>query len=892
MSRPATTPMLLRVFPTDSLPLLPGALSLAILAVRRRAVFGTSLPPSGKLSQYRRNGGQVQPNDISQNQSIMNRFKILWMALLLFSASAIHAQTTTLLGIVADSLTREGEPYATIRVFKQSEQTKPVAMALTDAEGNMSIGVPNRGDFVVVISSVGKENISKPVTTRGESSLSLGTILMADSKQMLQEVEIVGRKPLVKMETDKMSYNVENDADAKSSTVLDMLRKVPMVTVDGQDNISVNGSSSFQVYVDGKPNMMISQNPSMAFKNMPASMVKNIEVITGPGARYDAEGATGILNIVTHRQQSGSQNMDGINGNIMLMGSNKMAGASASVSGQKGKLSFSANAVYNDKWSDGTLVSVDRQQFSPEGTSSVRYFQDGRYENPFAMASTALGYEIDSVSSVNASASFMQWKNINKGNPSTTIGNPDGSSYTYNNRMRQEATGTSWSAGLDYRRYFDAERSRSLTLAYYFSYNPQDEDNKTLFDELYHFPLDLRSRHSINRNIDTDHTFMADYTTPLGKGQKLDFGAKVIARRSKADATYYLDNGEGLALQPDLGLNYHFDNTIAAAYAEYGLTLPAWSMKTGLRYEHTWQKAEYKAGSGEDFKKNYGNLIPSATLTYNFAPTTNIGLNYNMRISRPAISFLNPYVDRSSPVRIAYGNTELEVEKTHNAGLVFNHYANRLMLNATLNFSTCNNGIENYNFYADGMLNNTYGNIVKRQTTSLNIFANWNITRSTRLMMNESLSYLHAESKALDMQNFGWNLSSMLSVQQQLPWNMSLSLMLINRTKNYSLQGWTSGFNMIHGSINKKLLGDKLNIGIMAISGLGHGGNFNFDTYSHGKDFTDLQNITVPVKFAMLTVSYSFGNTKVKQPQQTNKPDNDFKEKENQNIIPGIGMGQ
>ena len=114
----------------------------------------------------------------------------------------------------------------------------------------------------------------------------------------LASVTVVASKPLVKMETDKMTYNVQQDADAKASTVLDMLRKVPMVTVDGQDNITVNGSSSFKVYVDGKPNPMFSANPSQIFKAMPATMVKNIEVITNPGAKYDAEGTGGVLNIV------------------------------------------------------------------------------------------------------------------------------------------------------------------------------------------------------------------------------------------------------------------------------------------------------------------------------------------------------------------------------------------------------------------------------------------------------------------------------------------------------------------------------------------------------------------------------------------------------------------
>ena len=129
---------------------------------------------------------------------------------------------------------------------------------------------------------------------------SLGVDSVTWSKE-LDGVTVVHQKRLVKMEVDKMTYNVSEDEDSKSKTVLDMLRKVPMVTVDGEDNITVNGSSSFKILVDGMPNVLFSQNPSMVFKSMPATAVKSIEVITNPGAKYDAEGTGGILNIVMNK---------------------------------------------------------------------------------------------------------------------------------------------------------------------------------------------------------------------------------------------------------------------------------------------------------------------------------------------------------------------------------------------------------------------------------------------------------------------------------------------------------------------------------------------------------------------------------------------------------------
>lgn len=219
----------------------------------------------------------------------------------------------------------------------------------------------------------------------------------------LASVTVVASKPLVKMETDKMTYNVQQDADAKASTVLDMLRKVPMVTVDGQDNITVNGSSSFKVYVDGKPNPMFSANPSQIFKAMPATMVKNIEVITNPGAKYDAEGTGGVLNIVLNKQAvngaGGNDFSNGYNGNISAAAGNQTQRISAFISGQQGKLTYSANGMYNHQRMDGTTISFDR--FQKDG-STMNYYQNSDMKQPFSMGNISLSYELDSLSSISA----------------------------------------------------------------------------------------------------------------------------------------------------------------------------------------------------------------------------------------------------------------------------------------------------------------------------------------------------------------------------------------------------------------------------------------------------------------------------------------------------------
>ena len=226
----------------------------------------------------------------------MKKLFLLVTATLLFSGS-VMAQKTTISGTLKDSIENTTEPYATIRVYKTGNLQTPIAMSLTDGDGKIKQVVDGKGKFMITFNSVGKKLVKREFTINGEPTVDFGNVYTSEDSKALKGVEIVAQKPVVKMETDKMTYNVQEDVDSKSMTLLDLMRKVPMVTVDGQDNITVNGSKSFKILVDGKENPMFQANASQIFKSIPASMVKNVEVVTNPGAKYDAEGTAGILNI-------------------------------------------------------------------------------------------------------------------------------------------------------------------------------------------------------------------------------------------------------------------------------------------------------------------------------------------------------------------------------------------------------------------------------------------------------------------------------------------------------------------------------------------------------------------------------------------------------------------
>ena len=819
----------------------------------------------------------------------MKQFRVLFVMMMLMISAVMTAQTTVK-GVLTDENLGEAEPFATVRVFKHGKTDKPVAMFLTKEDGSFSQQVKGKGRYDIVFSSVGKEDLKQTITLNNQGTLDLGTLLIKENATMLKGVEIVAQKPLVKMDVDKMSYNVAEDEDAKSNTVLDMLRKVPMVTVDGQDNITVNGSSSFKVYVDGMPNVMFNSNPSMVFKSMPATAVKSIEVVTNPGAKYDAEGAGGVLNIIMNKQNpQAAQSMNGYNGTVRASGGNKSISGGAFISGQQGKLSYSANVMTTYSKPGTTDTEMEITQNNPNGTSQLMT-SSNKVTIPFTMGNLTLGYQIDSVSALNVTASINSLNIKSNGNSTTTMGGGSyGKGFSYGSSTDMRNSRTSFSGSIDYQRFFNKEHTQSLALTYQLNYSPSTVKSDNIFNTTSSI-IDLTNRYSENKEKTTDHTFQIDYTMPIATGQTLSFGTKLQLRDATSDAKYYKKG----VYDPTSSMDYEYKNSILAGYGEYAGNFGKIGAKAGLRYEQTWQNVEYHLGNGDDFKKNYGSLVPSASLQYTIGQGSNLGLTYNMRISRPGITYLNPYVDKTNPTTRTYGNTDLDVEKNHNLALVYNMFTPKLMLNLNLHHNFTDNAIEQYSFYdAQNLLNTTYGNIVRRHQTGLNGYVNWLAAKNTRLFLNGALNYTDLRSNTLSQSNSGWSANAMIGLQQTLPADFKLSVYAMTSTKNYTLQGWSGGFNLITANISKSLLKDKLNLSLMGMMGLNKGGNINIESHSQGKDFTSHTLTKVPLYGFTFTVSYTFGNSKRQAQQHTSRIQNDYIEQQSQGeMINSVGNVQ
>ena len=332
----------------------------------------------------------------------------LALALPCFTANAQNK----IIGKVIDSASLAPEPGAVVQLFEGSDTNENMkGYAISDSAGVYSISyksITPDTDYIVTISNMGR-NTEKRVFRPSGPVTDLGSIGLSDDIQTLNSSKVTAARPLIKMEADKIGYDVESDPDSKANTVLEMLRKVPMVTVDGQDNITVNGSSSFKVYVDGKPNQMLSSNPSKIFKVMPASAVKSIEVITNPGAKYDAEGTGGVLNLITARTQTGGSAVpDGINGSISA-GLDSRGGyiGGLYLNAKKGKFTIGGNlyaGMQNQK--GATQTATQHPEGGPDITSGGEV---NRQTSPYLFGDINASYELDTLNLFSASVGLRNW---------------------------------------------------------------------------------------------------------------------------------------------------------------------------------------------------------------------------------------------------------------------------------------------------------------------------------------------------------------------------------------------------------------------------------------------------------------------------------------------------
>ena len=456
-------------------------------------------------------------------EKLFTLFWVLFLALPLY-AQADKTGSYSIKGQVLDSLSNESVPYATLRIALAKTPDKPVKLLACDVDGKFQTPLSSAGKYIISMQSIGKAPAEKTFTISDKQrNLDLGKLYMQEDNQRLGEVTVTAQKPLVKAEIDKLTYSLEDDPEAQTNNTLDMLRKVPMVTVDGDDQIQLKGSTNFKIYMNGKPSNLLSNNPAEVLKSMPANSVKNIEVITDPGAKYDAEGIGGIINIITTKNA-----LQGYTGTVRVNGSSLgRVGGGGYVSLKAGKLGLTANYNYNrerDPWNDANSVREDLQN---DGEHFLT--QNGRRKSrgPFQFGYLEGSYEIDSLNLLTVGANLFrgEMKSFSEYNVNMQDINHN-PVYSYNRNSETTETFGSTDVNVDYQ-HSTHKKDELLTVSYRFSHSPNDSKDYTELENVVNYnPWLGYPQNNINKASTNEHTGQVDYTTPTWRLARNTYSAR------------------------------------------------------------------------------------------------------------------------------------------------------------------------------------------------------------------------------------------------------------------------------------------------------------------------------------------------------------------------------
>jgi outer membrane receptor protein involved in Fe transport len=837
-------------------------------------------------------------------------YKLILAAAIAVIANAAFAQTTVK-GIVIDSLTKEGVPFATVAVNKPGDATNFAMTGITELTGAFSGVIKSNGSYVMTIRSTGKQPIVRFINIKGEKTIDLGTFKMKDAIDTLGTVEVVAQKALVSAEAGKVKYNAEGDPDNKTATVLDMLRKVPMVTVDGEDNISINGNSSFVVYMNGRKNTMLTDNPTDMLKAMPASSVKNIEVITDPGSKFDAEGAGGIINLITDTQAKTNQ----IAGNVNLNLTNRQQGAGAGISVQSGKFAASLRINANHGDSESTM-DMSQTQNSGIGENTTQRSKNSTHtesdgNRTFGNIGLEASYEIDKSNLIALSGGLTTFGGDNDSKSAITSMFND---IEIINRTTSSSDNkfSSYNFGVDYQHLFGGNAEKTLTFSYKLWGNTSNNNSLSLNlapQSIDNYNADYTGRKTDNKTGSAEHTFQIDYSAPVNSILTVEAGGKYIFRPKNSDGTTYRNDNGALTLLPDQTVDYTNNDNIGALYTQLSAKLTdKLSLRGGIRYEYTKQNVEYNNNHDRDFSIDYNTFVPSATLNYSISMMQNLSFTYNMRISRPNERQLNPYRDYSQMTSVSFGDPTLDVQKFHNFGISYGYFSMKQNINLSLRYSTSDNGITQWSFYPNALdlstltvsvkpedmdlLHSTYTNATTSHNYSGNIYYSIQIGRSLRFFTNTSVSYSEQKNPISQTSNEGWGTNVYANLQYTFPIKLKMSAGAMMSSKRKTINGTTSGMNIGMLSLEKSFLKDKLTLSFSAMVDLKNGMDMVMESNTNGQGYVNNMKMSNKMGRFGISISYKFGkNIQVKRAKNSIQNDDFERTEQSGDNTPSMSQG-
>jgi ferric enterobactin receptor len=807
---------------------------------------------------------------------------IIILCFLLVISFTLKAQDNTsgkgsISGKVIDAATKIPVDYATVSLYKQGSAS-PFNGMVTDPKGNFKLDNIAYGDYKLTIDFLGykRQTIDHVIIGTNAKSVPLGNITLAPLQNQLQQVNITASVPTVENKIDKLVYSPANDLTSQGGVALDVLKKVPMISVDINGNVELMGNANIRFLINGKPSSIFGASLADALQSIPASQIKNIEVITSPGAKYDAEGTGGIINIILKDSK-----VQGINGSVNLSAGTRFENGSLNLNARKGNFGINASFSGNDQLNTISRNSSSRTAFDSLNNKSTLN-QNG--SNPFTrhgyQSALSFNWSITPKDELTVAVNYNNFGNHGTGltnidqatySPSGTLLTDNASLSTSNSLFSAHATDIS----VAYKKTF-AKENQELD----FLYNTSIGTNTSNYSQQQDYTtgsLPNVSSIGFNPGKDRETDISVDYTQPLTKDFTLETGAKAVIEDINNSTAQSFANGNNVLSQNQA---FTYNRKIFAYYlsASFSLFNNFIDGKAGLRYEYTSSTTDFATTP----LPSYGIVAPSFVLSHKIDKTQTIKLSYTYRLQRPDYRSLNPFYNISDFYDISTGNPNLNPELGHNFELGYNKSFGKgasIYIAGFYRYNT--NDLQSFTTFhptlnvGDTTLTNVSlterANIGKETSEGINLYGSLPLGKLTFRTNMFFADRITDNPGFAQVTSFTYRIN--LNASYEFAKDLAGEFFINYRSSQKGFQGTNPAFYFYNFAVRKQFMDKKMSIGLTAANPFGKYVNFQSTTF--GPNFNQSSLRQVPLQSFGISLTYKFGKLEFKKEKEP-KDDNNL----------------
>lgn len=709
-----------------------------------------------------------------------------------------------LIGKIVENPGNNPVSFATVAVLRTDSSIVDGASA--DLNGVFTITNIKSGKYMLRITNVGFETLFvNNVNVAPEANITdLGLITMVTVSQKLDEVVVRGEKSMIVDDIDKKMITIGKDLLASSNNVSDLLQKLPAVSLDENGNPQVRGKGNVVVLIDGKPSTLYGNDLPTVLQSFPAELIDRIDVMTTPSAKYEGEGASGVIDIITKKVKIRGTN----GGGRLSYGNRGTHQVSGYINQRTGKLGVNASVSGQ---SNNTFWKrrLDRDNFASEETSHLNQAGKGYNRNKNLFGRVGMNYELNDKNSVELGVNYSLNDNNNLSNIENKTSLPSGLlTEQFTRNVRSNGDGNNLSMNLDYRKKF---KKKDHLLAFTANYTLGESDGKSIYDQ--ESESETLERHQ--QNFRSNHNNMlflnSDYTWPLAEKSTLEMGVRSRISKSESTNAFYNINQEDGSSEFDNNVSnvFGYENFIYTGYMTFSQKTDKWGVRAGLRLTDSDQNIN-QISSNREFSVHFLTLVPSLALTRKLDDASQVKVNYSRRVQRPEAAWLNPFTDISDPRNIQTGNPNLRPEFVHKAEMGYSSYEESGGWGPSLFMDYSNNAITRLRTIdEEGVSLTRYDNVGREMSYGLETDFSQKFGELVKVNASGRVFRSEVVSQAAQIDNRTWSYSGNLNAFFSLPMDFKASAYINYEGPRAIAQGNREGVFVANMGIRKELLEKK-----------------------------------------------------------------------------------